>query len=249
MSDNSLLRSNFSPDTYYQNFEQFLEGHHAMVQRYGMSYVWVYSLIRLARNDIHKGRRVFDWAVKRVCLNMLADDERFRPVCNEISPHGLKWATHAVETFGRNPLRSLSLIEGIYLLERMYIWAEIEFSHRMSGQTFMEFRKREPSNEEVSGKIAWIDLFYQKARAKAIDDSERFVKRRDCAIALAITALADGHPPSDQEIDDAMNRDFPTHQSLAKLIKDPRDYPEGSLVNKNEVVEWVLGPFNRDIGF
>ncbi len=246
-----LLESNFAPEVYYQNFEKFLEGHFGMMRRYGMSYTPVYMLIRLARNDLEKARSVLDWAVKRVCCNMLNDPERFRPVATEISTDGLKWATHAVDTFGRNPLRSIGLIEGVYLLERMRIWAEEKFQDQFGGKrSLLEFRKRPLSNEEADGKMGWIDLFYQQARSRALEDSEHFVRRRDCAIMLAITALADGVNVSDAEIDDAMSYDFPTHQSLAKLIQDSaRGNEPGSLVNQNFVVEWVLGPHQREVTF
>ena len=243
MSGNSL-DSNFAPETLYANFEQFLEGNQGMVRQYGMDYAWVHMLVRLARDDLEKARQVFNWSVRRVCVNMLAD-ERFRPMVQTMSPQGLMWARRAEETFGRNPLRSIGMVEGIYLLERLGVWAEMELQSKFhDGQTLAEFRKRPESNAEISGKIAWLDLFYQQARARAIEDSERFTKRRDCAIALSITALAGGRSPVDEEIDEALTQIFPTHQSLARHAQRP-----GSLVDQDFVVRWTLGRHQKEIAF
>lgn len=249
MSAGQLLTSNFAPEAFYANFEEFLEGHFAMVRQRQMAYVWSYMLIRLARTDLEKARRVFDWAVQRVCVSMLAD-KRFALQAQEISPQGLKWAAKASATFGINPRKSLGLVEGIFLLERLGVWSESYLKSKFPKRTILEFRQRPESNEEIYGKIGWLNQFYQSARAKAVEDAEQFVMRRDTAIALAITALAGGHEPSDAEIDDAMNVMFPSHQSLAKYATKHSSPPiGGSFVNGDFVVEWVLGRQQEEMTF
>jgi hypothetical protein len=240
----------FAPEVVYANFEEFLERHHGMVRLSGYDYAWTYMLVRLARDDMEKARRVFSWAVKRVCLNMLADPKkRFGPLAQEISTHGLHWAQRAEDTLGTNPAKSLSLVEGVFLLERLAVWAELNLHNRFgSDMSLVEFRQRPESNDEAAGKIAWIDEFYQQARSRAIKDTEEFVRRRDCAIGLSITSLAGKTLPSDSEIDLVLSQSFPTHQSLARQQRE-MTFVRGSLVNSKFVVEWVLGPEQADAAF
>jgi hypothetical protein len=249
MTRENLISSNFSPEALYADFEEFLAGHFAMVRHYGLDYTWVHMLVRLSRDDLEKARKVFSWSVKRVCMNMLADDT-FRPSCSEISPAGLEWANKAEATFGGNPVKSLAVIEGIFLLERLSLWANIECERRFGGLSLSKFRKRTSSNEAALGKSAWIDQFYQQARGRAIDETERFVRRRDCAIALAITALAGNTPASDEEIDEALSQDWPTHQSTKRRVEaHSASAVSGSLVRQGFVVEWVLGAYQKEIAF
>lgn len=244
------INSTYAPEALYDRFEDFVGKHVAMVRGHGMDYVLIYMLVRLIRDDIEKGRRVFSWAVKRVCLNMLADSDRFRPVVKEISPQGRKWAQRAEDRLGVDPLLSLSMIETIFLIERLGLWAELALKEKFPGYSLVEFRARGESNEEVVGKIEWLDYFYQTARQRAFEDAMQFVRRRDTAIALAITALASGKSPVDEEIDSAMHPRFPTHQSQ-KRVASMHDTPlvGGKLAAHNKVVEWVLGPYQRELEF
>lgn len=251
MSTGSLLTSNFAPEALYAGFEQFLENHQAMVRYRGLDYTWVYMLVRLARDDAEKGRRVFNWAVKRVCVDMLANGERkFGPALQEISPKGLFWANRAEQLFGVDPARSLSLVEGIYLLEKLSVWAEVALQSAKFRGTLVEFRKRPESNEEASGKIAWLDQFYQSARGRAAESAEEFVRRRDAAIALYITHLAGGSKPTDAEIDEAMTHRLPTHQSLAKRATEHSSpLVHGSMVSQDVIIDWTLGEYQKGISF
>jgi hypothetical protein len=47
-----------------------------------------------------------------------------------------------------------------------------------------------------------------------------------------------------------MNHDMPTHKSLAQLADSQRSpIIRGSLVRQDEVVSWVLGPYQKELAF
>ena len=251
MAESTLLASGHAPEALYENFQDFVARHQAMTTGYNTDYVSPYLLVRLARGNLEQARRVFDWAVKRVCVDMLAS-KQFPQLAEGISPQGLKWAEQAERVFGRDPLRSISLVEGVFVLERLAVWAEINFKNELRGHGYSsltEFRKRPESgdNQETAAKTDWLDLIYQTARARAIDETVRYVKRRSVAIGICMTAMAGGFSATDQEIDEAMHRDFPTHQSLAK--RQTLLLGCGRLTSATRIVAWVLGPHNAEIAF
>lgn len=249
MFPDNLLTSNFSPDCLYENFEAFLENHHAMVRFRGRDYVLVYMLVRLAHDNLDKAQRVFDWAVKGVCIKMLSD-KRFGRPAEALSEKGQYWAQYAVSILGQDPGKSISIVEGIFLLEKLALWADTEVRQEFHGQTLASFRERPESNDETVGRIGWLDQFYQQARGRAAEATKEFVLRRDTAIALGITALAGGWMPHDQEIDDALDQRLPTSKSLDKLTDlSTAPHVRGSMVHPERVIQWVLGSYQPELPF
>lgn len=180
---------------------------------------------------------------------MLSDKHFGRPA-EALSAKGQYWAEYAVSILGDNPEKSISIVEGIFLLEKLAVWADTEVRQKFHGQSLAEFRKRPESNDETVGRIGWLDQIYQQARGRAAEATEEFVLRRDTAIALGITALAGGWAPHDQEIDDALEQRLPTRKSLNKLA-DLYTAPlvRGSMVHPEKVIQWVLGPYEEEIPF
>jgi hypothetical protein len=254
MPGEALLTSNHAPEELYNNFEDFLARHKNMrrINQQGHC-AMLFMLVRLVLDNNKKGRRVFDWAVKRICIDMLRNID---PVSNlkrfpgievkEISPAGLEWLERAEERLSGKPVEALQIVEGVFLLEKLAAWAEERFANEFRGEgyTFLEFRKRPQNNEDTSAKIDWLDALYADAQQAARQEGMDFVCRRDCAIALAITALAGGQVPVDQEIDEAMGDMFPSYKSLEKHA------PTAALVSKKIAVEWLLGKApEREVAF
>lgn len=228
-------------ETLYRDFDTFVaqfEGRHGS-RRVDNLIVW--GLIRLARNDIERAKRVFEWAVVQPYLQHIAG---YKYPIAAISSLGMEQLRTARSRFGQNPQLALVLVECICVLESIAGNIERDLKHLQPDMDFAEFRRRPPTDDDLPDRQEWLGELYDKAGTSAAYAVSEYTQVRDCAIMLGITGLADGAPPTTDEVH-RMLRGLPPSRLSAKQQRSKAAFLrldiERSLVGTDPLIEWILG--------
>ncbi len=249
MTEESKLRP-LPAKTLYDNFDDFIAHYERMNTQNRFDSIAIQMLVRLARNDFAKAKRVYQWAVRIPFMRHMGAwyDEYSDGRVVSLSPEGLKQVEIAESRFGQNPQIALTLIEGIFVLEQTASWAPQALSKIGIPMNLDGFRHRPDNDEEVSGKLEAINNLYETAIDKAERRLSDYVEARNIGILLCITALADDCDPTEAELRELMRGHTPSRQN-AKTQRGMRDDIRRSVTNPRFAVEWVLGKHQKEIPF
>ena len=75
MTEESKLQPGFAATTLYDNFDDFIKHYEQMNYWRRFDSLPIQCLVRLARDDFQKARRVYNWAVRVPMLRQLAGTE------------------------------------------------------------------------------------------------------------------------------------------------------------------------------
>lgn len=241
----------FAATTLYNDFDDFIRHYEGMNYWRRFDSLPIQCLVRLARDDVQKARRVYDWAVRVPMLRQLGGWYRERDdTVITLSPEGLEQVESAASRFGQNPAFALTVIEGIFVIERAAGWAEKELQRLRPGLSLDEFRARRESDAEIRGRAPWVEELYKNVYEKVSYDLRDYIEARNAAIMYAITGLASGTAPHESEIYRAMRGKLHSRKSAKDqrvTIHEPRK--DISISDHNHTIEWVVGRNQREIPF
>ena len=250
MPEETKLRPH-SATTLYDNFEHFVAHYEHMNYWRRFDSLPIQCLVRLARDDFPKAQRVYDWAVRVPMLRGLGGWYREHDdTIIELSEPAKAQVELAASRFGQNPAFALTMIEGIFVLERTAAWAELELKHQQVDRSLDEFRARPDSADEEMGRIPWIETFYETVYERVSYDLRNYIEARNVAIMYGITGLASGTAPHEDEIRRALSGRLHSRQSAKDqrvTIHEPRK--STTISDPEYTVEWVIGRNQRDIPF
>lgn len=236
--------------TLYNNFENFIAHYERMNTRYRFDSIAVQMLVRLARNDFEKAKRVYQWAVRVPFMRHMGAwyDEYSDGRVVSLSPEGLEQVEIAASRFGQNPQVAITLIEGIFVLEKTASWAPKALQDIGIESNLDEFRCRSDNDDEVLGKLKAVDDLYDRAISHVNWGLPDYIEARNIGIMLSITALADGCDPTEEELCSIMSGRTMSRRE-AKTLRDRRDDIRQSVSDPRFAVEWVLGKHQKEIPF
>lgn len=253
MTKTRELQPGFAATTLYDHFEDFIAHYERMNYWRRFDSLPIQCLVRLSRDDHAKARRVYDWAVRVPMLRQLGGWYREHDdTIITLSEQGLKQVELAASRFGQNPAFALTMIEGIFVLERTAGHAERELARHGSGMTLDELRARPSSREEETAGGHWLHKLYDDVYEKVSYDLRNYIEARNVAIMYSITGLASDAPPTEDEIRRALSGRLHSRKSAKDrregvTIHEPRN--DLTISDHNHTIEWVLGRNQKDIPF
>jgi len=239
----------FAAQTLYDNFNIFIAHYEKTNTWRRFDTLPIQMLVRLARNDIEKAKRVYDWAVRVPCLCHLGgwyrehDDTKV-----SLSENGRKQVEIAASRFGQNPMFALTMVEGILILERTAIYAERQLAKHGVDTSADKLRARPTTPEEEREQPVWLRELYETVTNQVMYDLRDYIGARDTAIMLSITALADGCAPTEAEIG-RMMRGRPHSRQSAKNQRHPITRKELPISDPPYTVKWVQGRNQKNVPF
>jgi len=241
----------FTATTLYDNFDDFIKHYEKMNYWRRFDSLPIQCLVRLARDDFQKARRVYDWAVRVPMLRQLGGWYREHDdTVVTLSEEGLEQIETAASRFGQNPALALTMIEGIFVLERTAGWAEKELQRLQGDLTLDKFRARPENDDERMGRTPWLDEFYESVYQKISYDLRDYIQARNAAIMYAITGLASNTAPHESEIYRALKGKLHSRRSAKDqrlTIHEPRK--DITISDHNYTIEWVIGRNQKEIPF
>lgn len=232
------LVSAYEAATIYNNFDEFVERNKKKRLLRRGDHLPVYALVRLARNNYVASKRVFTWAVQETFLHLLQRNRWTKT--RTLSRLGYEQCVLAASSFGQNPEHALVMLESVFVLEQLAPWAEDQLRVSRLGLTLDELRQRTGYDDEDSARQAWLDDLFSAATIQAERAAEEYARVRDVCIMLGITGLADGSPPTRDEIDSVISGKLPTRHSASQQRVTVRDAPR-RVSDERAMTEWVLG--------
>lgn len=250
MTQEVALRPGFKATSLYDNFDDFIAHYEKMNYWRRFDSLPIQMLVRLARNDFPKARRVYDWAVRVPLLRQMGGWYREHDNTKiTLSENGMLQAEAAANRFGQNPAFALTMLEGIFVLEMTAAWAEEELRNHQPNVTLDELRARPINSEEERGRIPWLHQLYDRAYEDVSSSLRDYVEVRNAAIMMSITGLADGCPPSEDEIRRVMRGILHSRKSAKDQRKLHEPRKDWTISDSHYTVEWVLGRNQKDIVF
>jgi len=241
----------FVATTLYDNFDDFIKHYERMNYWRRFDSLPIQCLVRLARDDFRKARQVYDWAVRVPMLRQLGGWYREHDdTVVTLSQEGLKQVESAASRFGQNPAFALTMVEGIFVLERTAGWAEKELHRLQTHLTLDEFRTRIENDSEGIERTPWVDEFYESVYEKVSYDLRDYIHARNVAIMYSITGLASNTAPHESEIRQALSGELHSRKSAKSqrvTIHEPGK--DISISDHNHTIEWVIGRNQKEIPF
>ena len=253
MTEESKLQPGFAATTLYDNFDDFIKHYEQMNYWRRFDSLPIQCLVRLARDDFQKARRVYNWAVRVPMLRQLGGWYREHDdTIITLSEKGLEQVEIAASRFGQNPAFALTMIEGIFVLEKTAAWAEQELEKLQSKMSLDELRARPENEEEEMGRLPWLHQLYDDVYEKVSYNLREYIEARNVAIMYAITGLASDAPPTEDEIRLALRGRLHSRKSAKDrrsnvTVHEPQK--DLSISDPNYTIEWVLGRNQRAILF
>lgn len=249
MTKGTELQPGFTATTLYDNFDAFIEHYERMNTWRRFDSLPILALVKLARDDFQKAKRVYDWAVRVPCLRHLGgwyrehDDTQVT-----LSENGMKQVEIAASRFGQNPMVALTIVEGVLILEKTASWAEKRLKSLNAPLSLDELRARPLDPEEEAGQVPWLHQLYDEVTGQTMFNLRNYIEARDTAIVMSIVGLASGSAPTEDDIYRAM-RGRPHSRKSAKDQRRPITRKEFPISDPRFTVEWVLGRDQKEIPF
>lgn len=241
----------FVATTLYDNFDDFIKHYEGMNYWRRFDSLPIQCLVRLARDDFRKARQVYDWAVRVPMLRQLGGWYREHDdTVVTLSQRGLEQVEAAASRFGQNPAFALTMVEGIFVLERTARWAEKELQRLQSNLTLDELRDRIKNDVGGMERLPWLDEFYESVYEKVSYDLRDYIEARNVAIMYSITGLASNTAPHESEIRQALSGKLHSRKSAKSqriTIHEPRK--DITISDHNHTIEWVIGRNQKEISF